>query len=66
MKKKDNQTKLLTTEEVNHQWFVLDASGKTLGRFAAEIAKIYAVNIALISHPISTAATALLLSMLKK
>lgn len=35
-----NQTKLLKTEEINHRWFVLDASGKTLGRFAAEIAKI--------------------------
>lgn len=38
-------TKLPSTKMVNRQdqeikWFVLDASGKTLGRFASEIAKI--------------------------
>ena len=33
---------LLTKEEAQaaKKWFVLDASGKTLGRFAAEVAKI--------------------------
>lgn len=30
----------LKKEEVNRTWFILDAAGKTLGRFAAEIAKI--------------------------
>ncbi len=40
-KKKDTST-LRTKEEVrvNRRWFLLDASGKTLGRFAAEVAKI--------------------------
>ncbi len=40
--KKKNTTLLLTKEEVRtmRQWLLLDASGKTLGRFAAEIAKI--------------------------
>lgn len=40
--KKKNTTILLTKEEaeVGKKWFLLDASGKTLGRFSAEIAKI--------------------------
>lgn len=40
--KKKNSTLLLTKEEVRsvRQWLLLDASGKTLGRFAAEVAKI--------------------------
>ena len=39
---KKNTTILLTKEEVRplRKWFLLDASGKTLGRFAAEVAKI--------------------------
>jgi large subunit ribosomal protein L13 len=39
---KNNKTILLTKEEAQaaRKWFVLDASGKTLGRFASEIAKI--------------------------
>jgi len=43
MKQKNRQqTTLLTKEEAqsNRQWYVLDAAGKTLGRFAAEVAKI--------------------------
>lgn len=41
-KTKNNWTKLLTTEETQaaRKWFILDASGKTLGRFASEVAKI--------------------------
>src|SRR5579872_3436840 len=37
-----NNTLLLKKEEAagNRSWFLLDASGKTLGRFAAEVAKI--------------------------
>jgi large subunit ribosomal protein L13 len=35
-----NQTTLKKKEEVTRQWFLLDASGKTLGRFAAEVSKI--------------------------
>jgi len=27
-------------EEVSHKWFLVDAKGKTLGRFSSEIAKI--------------------------
>lgn len=40
--KKKNTTLLLTKEEVRtmRNWLLLDASGKTLGRFAAEVAKI--------------------------
>jgi len=40
--KNRNKTLLLTKEEAAAQkrWFLLDASGKTLGRFAAEVAKI--------------------------
>lgn len=41
-KQSQNQSKtpLLKKEEVQHSWFILDASGKTLGRFAAEVTKI--------------------------
>ncbi len=37
-----NKTTLLTKEQAfaSRKWFVLDAKGKTLGRFASEIAKI--------------------------
>lgn len=31
---------MLKKQEVKHQWFLLDAEGKTLGRFASEVAKI--------------------------
>ncbi len=36
------QTKLLTEKEAldDRKWFLLDAEGKTLGRFASEVAKI--------------------------
>ncbi len=36
------KTKLVTKEEAerNRKWLILDAKGKTLGRFASEIAKI--------------------------
>lgn len=39
---KKQHTTLQTTETArpNRRWFVLDAAGKTLGRFAAEVAKI--------------------------
>ncbi len=42
MTKKKNTTLLVTTAESQQmrQWILLDASGKTLGRFAAEVAKI--------------------------
>ncbi len=35
-----NTTFMLKKEDVKPSWFILDATGKTLGRFAAEIAKI--------------------------
>jgi large subunit ribosomal protein L13 len=35
-----NKTFMLRKEDAKPSWFILDASGKTLGRFAAEIAKI--------------------------
>ncbi len=31
---------ILKNEEIVHNWFILDATGKTLGRFASEITKI--------------------------
>lgn len=34
------KTILAKKENVKHTWFILDASGKTLGRFCSEIAKI--------------------------
>lgn len=42
MEKKKNTTLLVTKEETSpmRKWFILDATGKTLGRFAAEVAKI--------------------------
>lgn len=35
-----SKTTLANPKEIKRQWFVLDAAGKTLGRFASEIAKI--------------------------
>ena len=43
MSQKNSQnikTPMLKNEEVKHSWFVLDAAGKTLGRFATEVTKI--------------------------
>lgn len=39
---KQQKSTLLTREQAlqNKKWFLLDAKGKTLGRFAAEVAKI--------------------------
>ena len=37
---KNNQTTLKKKEKVTRQWFVFDATGKTLGRFASEISKV--------------------------
>ncbi len=39
---KKKQTRLLTEKEAldDRKWFLLDATGKTLGRFASEVAKI--------------------------
>lgn len=39
MNKKSNSF-LKRKEDVVRRWFLLDASGKTLGRFAAEVAKV--------------------------
>lgn len=39
-RKKNNDTFLLKKEDVQRNWFILDAEGKTLGRFAAEVTKI--------------------------
>jgi large subunit ribosomal protein L13 len=36
----NNKTTTLKKAEVKHSWIILDAAGKTLGRFASEIAKI--------------------------
>lgn len=37
---KQSNSFLKRKEDVVRQWFVLDAAGKTLGRFASEIAKV--------------------------
>ena len=39
---KKKQTQLLTQQEAldDRKWFILDAEGKTLGRFASEVAQI--------------------------
>ncbi|MCH2044491.1 MAG: 50S ribosomal protein L13 [Saprospiraceae bacterium] len=34
------KTKSAKPQEVKHQWFVVDAEGKTLGRLATEIARV--------------------------
>lgn len=34
------KTKILKKEEPKRAWYILDASGKTLGRFASEVTKI--------------------------
>jgi large subunit ribosomal protein L13 len=39
-RKKDNYTTLLKKEQKKSTWYLLDAKGKTLGRFCAEVAKI--------------------------
>lgn len=36
----NNNTFLLKKEDVKRNWLIFDASGKTLGRFATEIAKV--------------------------
>lgn len=36
----NRKSPLLKKEAVRPQWFIFDASGKTLGRFASEIAKV--------------------------
>ena len=38
--KKNNSTFLKKKEEAKRNWFIFDAQGKTLGRFASEIAKV--------------------------
>lgn len=42
MNAKQDKTFFVTKEDarLNRKWFILDASGKTLGRFASEVAKI--------------------------
>ncbi len=35
-----NKTVMAKEAEVQRRWFILDATGKTLGRFAAEVTKI--------------------------
>lgn len=34
------KTPVLKEQEISHVWFLLDATGKTLGRLASEVAKI--------------------------
>ncbi len=39
-RKQENRTTLVRKEDVQRKWYILDASGKTLGHFCAEVAKI--------------------------
>lgn len=39
-RKKETTTTLARKEEIRRDWYLFDASGKTLGRFCAEIAKV--------------------------
>lgn len=39
-KYQQQKTTQLTHADINRTWFVLDAAGKTLGRFASEVTKI--------------------------
>ena len=52
--------------EVQHDWFVVDATGKTLGRLATEIAVVYAVSTKLLILLTLTLVTTSSLSMLNK
>lgn len=40
MTRETNQTTMKKKEAISRKWFILDASGKTLGRFAAEVSKV--------------------------
>lgn len=40
LRARQQKTLLTKKSEVNRTWFLFDAKGKTLGRFAAEIAKV--------------------------
>jgi large subunit ribosomal protein L13 len=40
MAQEQGKTFLIKKEEVKRKWFIFDASGKTLGRFASEISKV--------------------------
>lgn len=40
MKRQEQKTFQLKQADIQRTWFILDASGKTLGRFASEITKI--------------------------
>ena len=35
------KTKSQKASEINKEWFIADAEGKTLGRFASEVAKVF-------------------------
>lgn len=39
-KQRNQKTFMAKAEEVQRNWFILDATGKTLGRFASEVTKI--------------------------
>lgn len=39
-KQRNQKTFMAKAEEVQRNWFILDAAGKTLGRFASEVTKI--------------------------
>lgn len=39
-RKKENTTTFVRKQDVQRKWFVLDAKGKTLGRFCSEVTKI--------------------------
>lgn len=38
--KKENKTTMVRKEDIERDWYIFDATGKTLGRFCSELAKI--------------------------
>lgn len=40
VRKKENSTFMQRKEDVTRNWIIMDAAGKTLGRFAAEVARL--------------------------
>jgi len=38
--RENNRTTMLKGTEVQHRWFIVDATGKTLGRLATEVARV--------------------------
>ena len=60
------KTFMLRKEDVQREWYVVDAAGKTLGRLASEIAKILIGSTSLPTLPMLTTVILSLLLTLKR